>query len=64
MLLMLRCLKIDHVALRTSEETPNDLANLDKALSADDAARATEAGRRLTIKEALDLARTPQTAAM
>jgi tetratricopeptide (TPR) repeat protein len=29
------------------------------ALSAEDVARATEAGRRLTIKEALDLTRTP-----
>ena len=32
------------------------------ALSADDVARATDAGRRLTIKEALDLARTPEAA--
>jgi hypothetical protein len=29
------------------------------ALSADDVARATEVGRKLTIKEALDLARIP-----
>ena len=34
------------------------------ALSADEVARAAEAGRRLTIKEALDLARLPQTAAV
>jgi len=33
------------------------------ALSADDAARATEAGRKLTIKEALDLARIPEESA-
>jgi predicted ATPase/class 3 adenylate cyclase len=32
------------------------------ALSAEDVARATEAGRRLTIKEALDLTRKPETA--
>jgi hypothetical protein len=32
------------------------------ALSAEDAARATDAGRKLTIKEALQLARIPQTA--
>ena len=32
------------------------------ALSAEDVARATEAGRRLTIKEALDLARIPELA--
>jgi predicted ATPase len=32
------------------------------ALSAQDVTRATEAGRRLTIKEALDLARSPETA--
>ncbi len=30
-------------------------------LSAEDVARATEAGRRLTIKEALDLTRSPET---
>jgi len=46
-----------------SEETPGrefvDRAR--EALSADEVARATEAGRRLTIKEALDLARTPDT---
>jgi tetratricopeptide (TPR) repeat protein len=34
------------------------------ALSAHDVAHATEVGRRLTIKEALDLARIPQTAAV
>ena len=46
-----------------SDETPGrefvDQARA--ALSADEVARATEAGRRLTIKEALDLARTPDT---
>ena len=49
-----------------SDETPGrefvDQARA--ALSADDVARATEVGRRLTIKEALDLARIPQTAAV
>jgi len=48
-----------------SDETPGrefvDQARA--ALSADDVARATEVGRKLTIKEALDLARIPQTAA-
>jgi len=48
-----------------SDETPGrefvDQARA--ALSADDVARATEIGRKLTIKEALDLARIPQTAA-
>jgi tetratricopeptide (TPR) repeat protein len=34
------------------------------ALSPDDVARATEVGRRLTIKEALDLARSPETASV
>jgi tetratricopeptide (TPR) repeat protein len=49
-----------------SEETPGRefIDQARAALSADDAARATEAGRRLTIKEVLDLARTPQTAAV
>ena len=46
-----------------SDETPGrefvDRAR--EAVSADEVARATEAGRRLTIKEALDLARTPDT---
>ncbi|HAL28478.1 MAG TPA: hypothetical protein DCP25_17350 [Chloroflexi bacterium] len=46
-----------------SDETPGrefvDQARA--ALSADDVARATEVGRRLTIKEALDLARIPET---
>ena len=46
-----------------SDETPGrefvDRARA--ALSADDVARYTEAGRRLTIKEALDLARAPET---
>src|SRR4029079_3269298 len=45
-----------------SDETPGrefvDQARA--ALSVDEVARATEAGRRLTIKEALDLARSPQ----
>ena len=48
-----------------SDETPGrefvDQARA--ALSASDIAHATEIGRRLTIKEALDLARTPQTRA-
>ena len=52
------------IAVIYSEDTPGrefvDQAHV--ALPADDAARATEAGRKLTIKEALDLARTPQTA--
>ena len=47
-----------------SDETPGrefvDQARA--ALSADDVARATDAGRRLTIKEALDLARIPHAA--
>ena len=34
------------------------------ALSADDAARAEETGRRLTIKQALDLARTAEAASV
>jgi class 3 adenylate cyclase len=34
------------------------------ALPADDVARAAEVGRRLTIKEALDLARIPETASV
>lgn len=37
MLLMLQHLKIEHVALRTPEDTPNDVAALDQTLSADDA---------------------------
>jgi tetratricopeptide (TPR) repeat protein len=49
-----------------SDETPGrefvDQARA--ALSADDVARATEVGRRLTIKEALDLARLPETASV
>jgi hypothetical protein len=47
-----------------SDETPGrefvDQAR--GALSADDVAQATEAGRKLTIKEALDLAKIPETA--
>jgi Tetratricopeptide repeat len=46
-----------------SDDTPGR-AYIDRAeavLSTDDAARAREVGRRLTIEEALDLARTPQT---
>ena len=47
-----------------SDETPGrefvDQARAE--LSADEVARATEVGRRLTIKETLDLARTPDTA--
>ena len=46
-----------------SDETPGrefvDQARAE--LSADEVARATEVGRRLTIKETLDLARTPDT---
>jgi predicted ATPase/class 3 adenylate cyclase len=49
-----------------SDETPGrefvDQARA--ALSADDVARATEVGRKLTIKEALDLARIPETASV
>ncbi len=49
-----------------SDETPGrefvDRARA--ALSADAVARATEVGRRLTIKEALDLARVPETASV
>jgi len=49
-----------------SDETPGrefvDQARA--ALSAEEVARATEVGRRLTIKEALDLAGIPQTAAV
>jgi hypothetical protein len=49
-----------------SDETPGrefvDAAR--GALSADDVARATEIGRRLTIKEALDLTRIPETASV
>ncbi len=48
-----------------SDETPGrefvDQARA--ALSAEDVAQATEVGQRLTIKEALDLARNPETAA-
>jgi predicted ATPase/class 3 adenylate cyclase len=49
-----------------SEETPGrELVDQARAaLSAHDATRATEVGRRLTIREALDLVRTPQTAAV
>jgi hypothetical protein len=49
-----------------SDETPGrefvDQARA--ALSADDVAQATEVGRRLTIKEALDLARIPEAASV
>jgi len=49
-----------------SDETPGrefvDRARA--ALSADDVDRATEVGRKLTIKEALDLARIPETASV
>ena len=49
-----------------SDETPGrefvDQARA--ALSADEVARATEAGRRLTIREALELARIPETTAV
>jgi hypothetical protein len=47
-----------------SDETPGRefVERARAALSADEVARATEAGRKLTIKEALDLARTPEPA--
>ncbi len=52
------------IAVIYTEDTPGrefvDQAHA--ALPADEVARVTEAGRKLTIKEALDLARTPQTA--
>ena len=52
------------IAVIYTEDTPGrefvDQAHA--ALPADVVARLTEAGRKLTIKEALDLARTPQTA--
>jgi hypothetical protein len=49
-----------------SDETPGRefVKQARAALSDDDVARATEIGRRLTIKEALDLARIPETAAL
>jgi predicted ATPase/class 3 adenylate cyclase len=52
------------IAVLYDEDAPGR-AYLDRAeasLSADEVTRAKEAGRRLSIKEALDLARTPQTA--
>jgi hypothetical protein len=53
----------EHMAVIYTEDTPGrefvDQAHA--ALPADAVARLTEAGRKLTIKEALDLARTPQT---
>jgi len=49
-----------------SDETPGrefvDQARA--ALSADEVAQATEVGRRLTIKEALELAKTPEPASV
>ena len=49
-----------------SDETPGRefVEQARAALSAEDAARATDAGRRLTIKEALHLARVPHAAAV
>jgi predicted ATPase len=49
-----------------SDETPGRefVDQAKAALSADEVARATEAGRRLTIKEALDLARIAETASV
>ena len=49
-----------------SDETPGRefVEQARAALSADDVAQATEAGRRLTIKGALDLARIPETASV
>ena len=43
--------------------SPSHIAKAQAALPAEAVARLTEAGRKLTIKEALDLARTPETAA-
>ncbi|MGZ4414445.1 MAG: tetratricopeptide repeat protein [Gaiellaceae bacterium] len=54
------------IAVVYTDETPGP-AFVDRAraaLSADEVARATEAGRKLTIKEALDLARIPERAAV
>jgi hypothetical protein len=54
------------IAVVYSDEMPG-AAFVDRAravLSADEVARATEAGRKLTIKEALDLARIPEGAAV
>ena len=54
------------IAVVYSDETPGP-AFVDRAraaLSADEVARATEAGRKLTIKEALDLARIPEPASV
>ena len=47
-----------------NEDTParEHVERAEAALSVEEVARAREAGRRLPIKEALDLARTPQTA--
>jgi predicted ATPase len=52
------------IAVLYNEDTPGReyLDSAEHALSAADAARAKEAGRRLSIKEALELARRPQTA--
>ena len=49
-----------------SDETPGRefVDEARAALSADEVARATEVGRRLTIKEALDLARVAETASV
>jgi tetratricopeptide (TPR) repeat protein len=54
------------IAVVYSDETPGP-AFVDRAraaLSADEVAQATETGRKLTIKEALDLARIPEAAAV
>jgi hypothetical protein len=52
------------IAVIYTEDTPGRefIDEAQAALPADEVARVTEAGRKLTIKEALDLARTPQTA--
>jgi predicted ATPase/class 3 adenylate cyclase len=50
------------IAVLYTDETPGReyVDRAEAQLSADDVARARDAGRRLTIKEALDLARAPQ----
>ena len=54
------------IAVVYTDETPGPtyVDRARAALSADEVARATEAGRKLTIKEALDLARIPEGAAV
>ena len=51
------------VNVYSDETTGRELVDRARAeLTEDEAARATDAGRRLTIREALDLARTPEAA--